>query len=133
LKIFEGAKAKTITPINLVLAIPTRTEEPISDRALLLLVSLEPIYLMKFIPIWLQNSTPKPSEDTKLTTNTAFCSIGNPYKTIFSIHMHPISSKKTKKTQRVIRAAIPIDVKNCKENNMQARPKKTFWKRTPLI
>lgn len=76
MKIVDGAKAKTITPINLVEAIPTSTELPISVKAFFALVSLSPGYLIKFIPIWLQNSTPKPKLVTKLTTNTAFISIG---------------------------------------------------------
>jgi hypothetical protein len=51
LKIVEGAKANTITPINLVEAIPTSTELPISVNAFLALVSLSPDYLIKFIPM----------------------------------------------------------------------------------
>ncbi len=47
----DGAKASTTTPMNLVDAIPTRTELPISERALIALVYLSPAYLMKFIPI----------------------------------------------------------------------------------
>ena len=76
MKRVEGAKASTMTPMNLVDAIPTRTELPISCRAFLALVSLSPVYLMKFIPMWLQNSTPKPRLVTRLTTKTAFISIG---------------------------------------------------------
>ena len=68
----EGANARTITPINLVDAIPTSTELPMSARALIALVCLSPGYLMKFMPMWLQNSTPKPRLVTKLTTKTAF-------------------------------------------------------------
>lgn len=68
----EGANASTTTPINLVDAIPTSTELPISASALIALVYLSPACLMKFIPIWLQNSTPKPREVIRLTTNTAF-------------------------------------------------------------
>lgn len=71
-----GAKARTMTPMNLVVAIPTRTVEPISDRAFFALSSRVPAYLMKFIPIWLQNSTPNPRLVTKFTTNTAFYSTG---------------------------------------------------------
>jgi hypothetical protein len=51
LKIFDGAKAKTITPINLVVAIPTNTELPISESAFIALVCLSPDYLIKLIPI----------------------------------------------------------------------------------
>jgi hypothetical protein len=69
----EGANANTITPINLVVDMPTNTELPIWLRAFLALSSLVPLYFMKFIPIWLQNSTPKPKEVTKFTTNTALC------------------------------------------------------------
>ena len=45
----DGANASTMTPINLVEAIPTRTELPISLRAFLALTSLVPFYLMKLI------------------------------------------------------------------------------------
>lgn len=47
----DGAKASTITPINLVDAMPTKTELPISAKAFLALSSLVPVYLMKFMPI----------------------------------------------------------------------------------
>jgi hypothetical protein len=46
----EGEKASTITPINLVEAIPTKTELPISLRAFLALACLVPFYLIKLIP-----------------------------------------------------------------------------------
>ena len=129
----EGAKASTITPMNLVDAIPTKIELPNSDRAFLALISLVPNCLMKFIPIWLQNSTPNPRLVTKFTTNTAFISTGNPPTTSFSIHMHPINSKKTKKTQRPIIRAMGKLVKICKANTTAASPKRTFYDRTPLI
>jgi len=72
----DGANAKTITPMNLVEAIPTRTELPISYKAFLALVSLSPVCLIKFMPMWLQNSTPNPRLVTRFTTKTAFISIG---------------------------------------------------------
>ena len=85
--------------MNLVVAIPTKTELPISDRANLALCSFVPVCLMKHIPIWLQNSTPNPRDVTKFTTKIAFCSIGYPPMISLSNHMKPMSSKKTKNTQ----------------------------------
>ena len=67
----EGAKASTKTPMNFVDAIPTNTEEPISPRALLALASLVPGCFRKFMPTWLQNSTPKPNEVIRFTTKMA--------------------------------------------------------------
>jgi hypothetical protein len=72
----EGEKASTMTPMNLVDAIPTRTELPISLKAFLALTALVPFYLMKLIATWLQNSTPNPKLVIKLTTKTAFISMG---------------------------------------------------------
>lgn len=72
----EGANAMTITPMNLVDAIPTKTELPISANAFLALYSLVPFYLMKLMPTWLQNSTPNPRLVIRFTTNTAFISMG---------------------------------------------------------
>lgn len=96
------AKARTITPTNLVNVIPTRTELPISLRALYALISLLPDYDIKFIAIWLQNSTPNPKLVTKFTTNTALCSIGYPPNTSLRIHILAINSKKTRNTHNVI-------------------------------
>ena len=74
--IFAVLRASTITPRNLVLAIPTTTELPMLFIAFMDLSYRVPLYLKKFIPIWLQNSTPNPSDVTRFTTKTAFISIG---------------------------------------------------------
>ena len=97
--------------MNFVVAIPTSTDEPISARAFLALSSLVPLCLMKFMPMWLQNSTPNPRLVTRLTTNTAFCSTGYPPKTILSSHIIPINSKKTRNTHAVIKTEISIELK----------------------
>ena len=106
LKSVEEAKARTITPMNLVKVIPTSTELPISPSAFLALSSLVPVYFMKFIAMWLQNSTPKPKLVTRLTTRIPFISISKPPQMIFSIHIVPMSSKKTRNTLKTMNTEI---------------------------
>ena len=73
---WEGAADRTMIPRNFVVAIPINTEAPISLRAFLALSILVPFCLMKLIPMWLQNSTPKPRLVIKLITKTPFHSMG---------------------------------------------------------
>lgn len=128
-----GAKASTKIPKSFVLAIPTTTELPILFIAFIALSYRVPLCLRKFIPIWLQNSTPKPSDVIKLTTKTAFISIGYPPITILSIHIQPINSKNTKNTHRP-----SIKAKNRLESTwadtiITPKAMMTFWNKTPFI
>ena len=50
-KMVAGANARTSTPMNLVVVMPTSTCAPIAFSAFLALYSLVPLYLMKFIPM----------------------------------------------------------------------------------
>lgn len=68
-----------------------------------------------------------------MTTKTAFISIGYPPTTMLSIHMQPISSKKTRKTHKPIIKARGRLVKTCKSTMMTPTPIATFWKHTPLM
>ena len=95
-----------MTPTNLVKVIPTRTELPISLRALFALIYFFPVCAIKFMAIWLQNSTPNPKLVTRFTTKTALCSIGKLPNTSLRTHMDPINSKNTKNTHRVIKTDI---------------------------
>lgn len=133
MKSVDGAKARIDTPSSLVEAIPVTTELPIAFMAFMARSFLVPRCLRKFIPIWLQNSTPNPRLVMRLTTKTAFISIGYPPRTILSIHMHPISSKKTKKTQRAINKARVRLESIWRRTMMTPTPIATFWKHTPLM
>ena len=71
----DGANPRTATPINLVQAIPTKTEVPIVDIAPVTLSHLLPSHNLNLITIWATNSTAKPIQVTKFTTLTALISI----------------------------------------------------------
>ena len=88
---------------------------------------------MKFMPMWLQNSTPKPKLVIRLTTKTAFISAGYPPMTTLNIHMIPISSKKTKKTQKAMIKEIDMLLMIYIAMTIAPRPSNTFWKSTPLM
>ncbi len=120
-------------PRNLVEAIPTTTELPMLFIAFMARSSLLPVYLMKFIPMWLQNSTPKPIDVTRLTTKTAFISIGYPPITMLNIQQTPISWKKTIKTQKdTIRAILKL-ARTCMATIIAPIATNTFWNSTPLM
>ena len=103
----EGAKPSTATPMNLVHAIPTKTDVPIVYIASLTLSHLFPSHNLNLIIIWATNSTANPIQVTKFTTLTALISI---YIIIFTInttkppnitfvsHIVPIKLKAIKNT-----------------------------------
>ena len=112
---------------------PTTTELPMLFMALIARYSFVPVWRIKFMAIWLQNSTPKPIEVTKLTTRTAFISIGYPPITTLNIQQSPISSKKVKKTQKQTMRATRRLASTCMATIMAPIATKMFWKRTPRM
>ena len=92
-----------------------------------------PFYRMKFIPIWLQNSTPKPRLVTRLTTSTALISSGYPPTTTFSIQQIPMSSKKVKNTESPTKSAMYRPDRIWRATMIAPTPITTFWKSTPLM
>jgi len=80
LKIWECAKARTVTPPSLVSVIPDRIEHPMLDKASEARSTLPRRSLIEnALVMWQQNSTEIPTDITRFTTDMALKSIDHQY------------------------------------------------------